>query len=1010
MHPINQVVFGRFRLDAPGERLWAGSEAVALRPKAFAVLKHLLEHPGELVTKQQLLDAVWPGTFVSDAVLKDIIRQLREALGDDAAAPQYIETAHRRGYRFIGAISDVNAGHLPESQADAIRIAQALVPTLPGSPSRPIDLVLGRDRELASMRRWLEQAIRGERQMVFVTGEAGIGKTTVVNALLASAGRVHGLRIARGQCLEQYGAGEPYLPVLDGFSRLARAPGGEPIVDILRQHAPAWLRELPSLIPAAEREALQRQVPGATRERMLREMAEAIEAVTATAPLVLVLEDLHWSDYSTIDLVAYLARRRDPARLLLIGTFRPVEVILGEHPLKAIKRELQAHQLCRELPLEYLTLEAVEAYLAVRLSDDQLPKSLARLIHRRTEGNPLFMVNVVQHLIEEGVIVEQHGHWQVRRGLSEVESRVPENVRQLIERQIERLSADERRVLEGASVVGMQCSSVAIAAGLDEPVPWVEAHCEALVRKYHFLSPARLVELPDGTITPRFKFSHVLYLEVPYGLIPPMQRAHIHARIGRRGEAIYRDRVGEIAAELAMHFEQGRDSARAVKYLLLAAENATQRSAHHESAALARRGVAALNDLPVTSDCTHQALSLRILLGVSLMATKGFAAAEVRDVFRDALELCGSHGAPQQVFMVRWLSGLFHYFRGELMPARAIAEQLLTMADDLGDSVSVIEAHRALGVCLVDLGSFKEAMEHLRTVSALYDEGGYSVHAAFAGQDPKVVAECFAARALWALGAPDQAVQHIERAVLLARGLSHVQSLVVANHFAAHLYQLRGEPSLTEARSEAVLALADEYGLEMWIALGHIHRGWARSEQGQVQDGIQELQRGLSAYEATGGKLWRGHFLGLLAQTLARAHRSDEALSAVEEGLGLIRETGEEGTAAELYRLHGELLMAHITATSSQTAEKFDSTEAEAERSLTQALAIARRQHARSWELRTSTSLGALLQGQHKRQQARQLVSDILMGFSEGHETADFKAAAAFLSQLPHVSSRRASS
>src|SRR5262249_1096672 len=161
----------------------------------------------------------------------------------------------------------------------------------------------------------------------------------------------------------------------------------------------------------------------------------------------------------------------------------------------------------------------------------------------------------------------------------------------------------------------------------------------------------------------------------------------------------------------------------------------------------------------------------------------------------------------------------------------------------------------------------------------LYDRGGYSAHAAFAGQDPKVVAECFAARAKWALGAPDQAVQHIDRAVALARGLSHVQSLVVAHHFAAHLYPLRGEPSMTEARAEAVLALADEYGLEMWTALGHIHRGWARSEQGQVQDGIEELQRGLSAYEATGGKLWRAHFLGLLAQTLAGAQRADEALA-----------------------------------------------------------------------------------------------------------------------------------
>jgi DNA-binding winged helix-turn-helix (wHTH) protein len=274
--PIKPVTFGLFRLDAANECLWQGTQAVPLRPKAFAVLKHLVDHFGQLVTKQQLLDAVWPATFVTDAVLKDSIRQLREALGDDAASPRYIETAHRRGYRFIAAISSAVPEKLP-------RVPDGL----PGPSVAATSAVgvLGREAELAKMRGCLERALQGQRQTVFVTGEPGIGKTTLINAALDQAAAVQGVWVVRGQCLEQYGAGEAYLPVLDGFSRLGRTPGGERMIELLRAHAPAWLLELPSLIPPAERAAASLSA-GAPRERMLREMAEALEAMTAETPVI----------------------------------------------------------------------------------------------------------------------------------------------------------------------------------------------------------------------------------------------------------------------------------------------------------------------------------------------------------------------------------------------------------------------------------------------------------------------------------------------------------------------------------------------------------------------------------------------------------------------------------------------------------------------------------------------------------------------------------------------------
>jgi DNA-binding winged helix-turn-helix (wHTH) protein/predicted ATPase len=971
MQSNRQKTFGRFRLDPANERLWRDEQPVELRPKPFAVLKHLVEHRGELVTKRQLLDSVWPSTFVTDAVLKDSIRQVREALGDDATSPRYIETAHRRGYRFIAPLSETEA-------APAAPAAPTRTGTAPASVA-----VLGRDSEPAKMRAWLEWALGGERQIVFVTGEPGIGKTTVVNALLDYASAIPGLLICRGQCLEQYGAGEAYLPVLEGLSRLGRSPDGPRILEFLRRHAPAWLFELASLLPAAERDALQRQASDATRERMLREMAEAVEAITAESPLIVVVEDLHWSDYSTLDLISYLARRRDPARLMVIGTYRPVDVILGEHPLKGVKRELQAHGLCQELPLSYLTEEAVAQFLAVRFPGHRFPRRLARLMHRRSEGNPLFMVHLADYLADERIIVQSADGWQLRGEVGESDMGIPESIRQLIEKQIDRLDPEERMVLEGASVVGMECSTAAIGAGLDRPTDWVEQRCEALVRRHAFLSPARLVELPDGTITPRYKFNHVLYLEVLYRLLPAMRRSQIHRRIGHSGELIYRERAGEIAAELAMHFEQGLDNLRAVKYLLQSAENATHRSAHNEAEGLAQRGLLALDALPATPERDRQELGFRMILGVSLMSIKGFAAAELEEVCNRALVLCARRDASSQAFKVERLLGLFHYFRAEMQPSLAIVERLLQRANDLGEPRFVIGAHCAYGVTLVDLGRFEESVQHLDQVPPLRAIHPRGPHGSFPAQDPEVTSDCYAARALWTLGYPDQALARIERALSVATALSHTESLIVAAHFAGHVHQLRGEASAAQERAEVVLALAEEYGLAVWIGLGRIIRGWALVSQEAVADGLDEIRRGLAAYEATGARLWRPYFLGLLAQALVKADRIPEGLAAATEALALVRTTGEQASGAELFRVCGELLLAEGSAAAA----------AQATECFTRALAIAREQRAKSWELKVATSLWTAARDRPARAEARRLVKETYDWFKEGRDTADLKAA-----------------
>src|SRR5262249_42118896 len=235
--------------------------------------------------------------------------------------------------------------------------------------------------------------------------------------------------------------------------------------------------------------------------------------------------------------------------------------------------------------------------------------------------------------------------------------------------------------------------------------------------------------------------------------------------------------------------------------------------------------------------------------------------------------------------------------------------QLLELSRDLNEPALSMEAHRAMGVALLDLGRCMQALEHLGEATRLYKKHRNHRYTVFIGQDCKVVSECFAARALWALGYPYQALAKVNEALAFARDLSHPQTLVVAAHFASQLHQLRGEPLLAHERAEEVIALADEYGLELWLAFGDIHHGWAEFELGNTERGIQQMRQGLAAYEATGARLWRSHFLGLLGEALCRIERLDEGLSVLNEAITVAESTGESYSSAELHRLKGAWIM-----------------------------------------------------------------------------------------------------
>jgi len=721
MPPQPSLLSSPLLLDLANECLWRGAQVIPLRPKTFAMLRCLVEHPGQLQTKAALFEAIWPGIAVSDVVLTVCIRELRQALGDDARAPCFIETVHRRGYRFIG-----RAMAAPESEAagqtsSLLQIAPKFVPLRTQDSALSTVSLVGRETELAYLHRSLTKVLNGPRQILFVTGEAGLGKTRLIDAFLEELRSLGPMWIGRGQCIASYGTGEAYMPVLETLGRLCRGSGGQDLIALLERQAPTWLVQMPGLVSATHFQVLQGNTLGATQERMLRELAEAIEALTVKQTLVLVLEDLHWSDYATLDLIAALAQRRESAKLLLLGTYRPEEVTMSRHPLYSVKQELQMHRHCDELPLTFLSAAAVREYLTKRFPGLERSGELARIVHQRTDGNPLFMVSVMEDWVTQGLLVERQGQWTLQTGVEALHAGVPESLRQMIERQLDRLSAAEQRILEAGSVAGVEFSAAAVAAALGQEVVPIESCCAALARCTPLLGSRGDIAWLDGTVAGAYGFVHAFYQEVVYNRVTGARRVDLHRRIGEREEMGYGAQASERATVLAVHFERGRDDRRALAYLRQAADNALRRYANADAITHLTKALALLMTLPETPDRAQQELDLQAALGPALMVTKGFAAPQVIHAYARARELCQQVGETAQLFPVVWGLHRFYQARADLRTAHELGAQLLSLAHRAQDPVALMEAHRALGQTLLQIGEIPSALEHLEKGIALYD-------------------------------------------------------------------------------------------------------------------------------------------------------------------------------------------------------------------------------------------------------------------------------------------------
>jgi predicted ATPase/DNA-binding winged helix-turn-helix (wHTH) protein len=551
--------FGGFALDTANQCLWRDGAQIALQPKPFAVLHYLVENPGRLITHDELLDKLWPETFVQPQVLRTYMLELRKILGDDAGQPRFIQTLPKRGYCFVASVTEGAAPNGTTTQT-------------PSEIHLEVSALVGRREELSSLGGEFKRVLAGERRVVFLSGESGIGKTALTDVFSRNA--AESLSIARGQCVPGFEK-EDFYPVMEALAQLCASANGEAACKVFSRLAPEWL------VPLGRLDA-------PVSERMPGNLCAALEEIAASQPLLLILEDLQWADAATLHLISALARRRAPARLLILGTHRARSV---STELKQLRQDLLLRRACVDLILAPLGKSAVTELLGRELKQEAPPAGLGAFVYEHSEGNPLFAITLLNHLIAQGQLKRRGDEWQITVNFDEQGAGLPDELAQMVELEIERLGPEDQRLLEAGSVMNVAFPAWAVAAAIEQPAGEVEEACDRLARDLHFLLRAGEDELPGGSQSAFYAFSHCVYREVLWKRQGAARRARCHIRIAERLGELFAGREAHVAREMAMHYEAAGSWKQGAGALRAAAHYAAERNAKAEAVELLERAL-----------------------------------------------------------------------------------------------------------------------------------------------------------------------------------------------------------------------------------------------------------------------------------------------------------------------------------------------------------------------------------------------------------------------------------
>ena len=981
VQPQVKFEFDRFLLDCPNAQLSKAGKQLNLTPKAFSVLTHLVVAQGGLVKKDTLFDTVWAGTVVSESALTVCIREIRKVLGDSSRNPRFIETVHKRGYRFITAVNEFYPQPVPNKKLSFQRKSKQAS-------------IINRKKELQQLDDAFSLAAQGHRQLAFITGEAGIGKTSLMDAHKSDFHKNSDCRYMHGQCFEHELQAEPYLPWLDALTNLYHQD--HCVLEIYKRYAPMWLLHTPSLLDISQRDELQLSLAGSSRARMFREMIDLLHELSSTNLLVIYLDDMHYCDAASLELLSSIARRHEQAKLMIVATFRPVDKFLST-PINEVKQELSVRQLCRELPLSPFCKSDIQEYLDVRFSENKFPKGFAKAIIQCTDGNPLFVMNVIQHLVQLKQLRVINDHWMLDCDLEFVIDCVPENLAQMIGSHVESLSVELKEILEVAAVAstantkeGHFCTAE-IAHALQMDLIQIQDECDQLVEQKHLLNSVQSGQWPDETLLIRYTFNHGLYLKAFYKNISPARRAKLHLSLGERLLEAFSDFRDEVALNLAIHFEQGREYKKAAFFLKKSAEIAFQRGLNSEAIKSLRRAF----ELSTLITDSQQRLSLEMdihsCLGTVLIADQGNNAPEVEENYLQARQLGELLGCKTKLFPVIFGLRSCCLFSGRLQQAHQFSQQLLELAKQLDDNDLLVEAHVALASTSHFLGHFSDTFEHSKLAIKYYHPNRHAFHIINYGLDPGVYCLGRAAQSLYCLGHVDQALTWAKDCKRAAEKMAHPYSLTFAFNKLAWIYLLRNQAKHAQKWSTHALEHSNKHGYAFFKTWASVTHNWALVAGGDTQKGLSQMQTCLAIPVSMADGV-RSYLLTIYADACFTGqdyHQAGEILDSIVDG-------AENFMLAKRLILRGKLILASQTDAIRQHQEEINM----AKICFNKAIECAITQQSLSYELQAKTCMAKLMQNIGDNDGAVNLLAPIVQSTSEGHETSDFIEAKHLLGAL----------
>ncbi|KVO92703.1 adenylate/guanylate cyclase domain-containing protein [Burkholderia ubonensis] len=839
---------------------------------------------------------------------------------------------------------------------------------------------VGRDAELDHLHGALQQAGAGCGQVVAVVGEAGVGKSRLFHEFKERSRRgclvLETFSVSHGKAFAYL----PLIELLKNYFQITAQDDERRCREKVVGKVLTLERSFEELVPyllyllgaGDGGPALAEMDPQIRRERTFDAIIRLLARESRDQPVELLFEDLQWLDRETEAFLACLIERVERTRILLLVNYRPEYLPVWERA---------AHRT--QLRLEPLGPAEAQGLLAALLGDDPTLAPLEQLILENTEGNPFFMEEVVQTLVEEHALLGEPGRYRIERIPAALH--IPTTVQGVLAARIDRLAIDEKEMLQTLAVIGKEFPFSLIRRICDGQAARTDDDLRRLLAR---LEAAEFIYERPAFPEVEYSFKHALTQEVAGHSLLTERRSALHERTAQAIEALFPARIADYCSELAHHYRLSGNVPKAVEYLYRTGQQALQHSAQPDAMRHLGAALELLERLPDTPERAHQELTLRIALGPALMAVRGYGAPDVAANYTRALALCEQIGETSQLFLVQLGLRTHYHLRAEYATAREIGDRMLRMARQAKHPGLLVEAHLALSASLFFEGELMRARAHGERALALLDAEPRA-GPAFAGTiDPGIRSLNFLAWTLWHQGCADQANLRCRQALARARQVAHVPTLALTLAYAAQLRQFRREADAAREHAEALMTLATEQGLPFWHAWGAVLRGWALSEQGDLANGIAQMRAGLDGYRATGAAMGCTHFLALLAQSCARAGDPAAGLAAIDEAMALAARTGERCYEAELHRLKASLLLG--------AAGSAD----DAEDCLRRAIDIARRQRARSFELRAVLSLARVWQGQGRTTDAWRMVSEAYGGFTEGFDTADLREAAALLDQL----------